>query len=97
MRRSACTSGVMTPGTFASYLSPLPADTYTEASPNGTWHMCSQRACPEHCQSHSARGHVSGGHPSFMWPLAVARCPGRLCLWSYPDLLLVSSWRNLQI
>ena len=32
-----------------------------EASPNRTSHLCLRHACREHCQSHSARDHVSGG------------------------------------
>ena len=87
----------MPPGTCASLLSLPPEDTSTEASMDETWHMCSQRAFCEHWQSHSARGLRLGGLPSVPWHIAAARCPGRLCLWFWPDLTLASSWSNLRI
>ena len=86
----------MPPGTFSSSPAPAPEDTSPEYSPNGNWHLCSRRACREHCQSHSTRGHGSERHPYVPWPLAAARRPGRLRLWSWPALPLASSRRNLR-
>ena len=94
--RSVCATGGMSPGTCAPLLSPPPANTSLEASPNGTWNLCSRRACHEHFQSHYAIVHGSEGLTSVSWPLAAARCPSRLCLWTWPDFPLASSWRNLQ-
>ena len=84
------------PDTYSSSPAPLLVDTFPVSSPNGTNHLCSQRACREQCQSHSARGHGSGGHPSFPLPLAVACRLGLLWLWSFPDFPSSSSWHNLQ-
>ena len=77
--------GGMPPSTY-SY-SPIlpPEDNFPVSLKNWTWHLCSRRAFREHCQSHSDRGHGSGGLPSVPWPLDVAwlvwLLPGRICLW----------------
>ena len=84
--------GGMTPITSSSLPALPPVDTFPVSLPNGTWHICSRRACREQCQSHYARGHGSGGHPYVPWPLAVVwlmwlLCffPGWLCLWHLHD------------
>ena len=76
----------------SSLTSMPPIETFTVSSPNGTWRLCSQRACCEHRNSHSAKGHRSRGHPSVPWPLEV---PWMMWIWTCPDLPLASSRRNL--
>ena len=92
---SFCAAGDIHPGTSSSSPSTPPTDTSLEASPNGTWHICSQRACREQFHSHSARGHRSVVHRSVQWPPAAARFLVRLCLWFWPALPSASSRRNL--
>ena len=86
----------MPPSTSPSLTATPPADTFPVSLPNGTWHLCSQRACREHFQYHSARDHGSGGHPYVPWPLLVAWPLWLLWLWTWPNLPLVSSWHNLR-
>ena len=57
--------------------------------------MYSRRACCEHCQSHYARGHVSGGNHSVPWPIAVAWWLWLLWLLTFLDLPLASSRHKL--